>query len=115
MSTPALLSIQQRLSSTSSLLLERSRVISLKLPPSASSQNQIVRNLTSIKNDLSKLETEYQVVASTPGKKGGKTKEGELTRQLREVGESFDRLVEIFGEDDVGREKAKVLRRQINK
>lgn len=119
MSSPALLSLQQRLTSTSSLLLERSRVISLNLPPSASSQNQIVRNLTSIKNDLTKLEEETAGFSNggtgTPGKKGGKGREGDVGRQVREVGESFDRLVEIFGEDDVGREKAKNLRRDNNK
>lgn len=122
MSNPALLSLSQRLTSTSSLLLERSRVISLKLPPSASSQNQIVRNLTAIKNELSKLEDEYQLESSGLNvggrdalRKGGKGKEGDVQRQLREAGESFDRLVEIFGEDDVGREKAKVLRREVKK
>lgn len=119
MSNPALLALSQRLTSTSSLLLERSRVISLNLPPSASSQNQIVRNLTSIKNDLAKFEDELQLESSglsvggrdTPSKKGGKSREGDVARQLREAGESFDRLVEIFGEDEVGREKAKILRR----
>ncbi|GFZ48660.1 hypothetical protein JCM24511_06409 [Saitozyma sp. JCM 24511] len=120
-STPSLATLSQRLTSTSSLLLERSRVLSLNLPPSASSQNQIVRNLTLIRGDLDALE--QQMVSSglsTPTgvgagvggrRKSGKRAEGEAERQVREMGETYDRLIDTFSEDPVGKEKSKGLKR----
>lgn len=45
---------------------------------------------------------------------GGKQGESARAKEVREAGEMYDRLVEMFGEDDVGREKAKGLRRQPN-
>lgn len=119
MASPSLLTVSQRLTSTSSLLLERSRVISLNLPPSATSQNQIVRNLTLIKNDLDKLQDQARLESSglsvgkgNSGKGKGKKAEGEVEKQVREMGEQYDRLLEMFAEDAVGKEKAKVLRRE---
>lgn len=125
MSSPSsYLALSQRLTSTSSLLLERSRVISLNLPPSASSQNQIVRNLTLIKADLDKLQDQAQLESSglSVGGSGsgsggsargkGKKAEGQAEKQLRELGEQYDRLVEMLAEDAIGKEKAKSLRRE---
>lgn len=120
MSSPSYAALSQRLTSTSALLLERSRVISLNLPPSASSQNQIVRNLTLIKADLDKLQDQAQLESSglTVGGSGGSSRgkgkkaEGQAEKQLRELGEQYDRLVEMLAEDAVGKEKAKSLRRE---
>lgn len=102
MTSPALLTLSQKLTTTSSLLLERSRVLSLNLPPSASSQNQIVRNLTVIRNQLDKLE-----IARNSGQ--GKEQDREMEEEL---GQQYDRLLDMFGEDEVGREKGKALRRE---
>jgi syntaxin 8 len=102
MTSPALLTLSQKLTTTSSLLLERSRVLSLNLPPSASSQNQIVRNLTVIRNQLDKLE-----MARNSGQ--GKEQDREMEEEL---GQQYDRLLDMFGEDEVGREKGKALRRE---
>lgn len=110
----ALTSIQGRLTTASSLLLERERIISLKLAPSASSTAQIVRNLTTLKTDIAKLEDEVELEAAglaVGGKKRGKSIEGEMEGAVREAGERYDRLVEMLEEDDMGREKAKVLKR----
>ena len=126
---PALASVSARLTTTSSLLLERNRVVSLHLAPSASSTAQIVRNLTAIRSDLSKLEDEVELEAAGlavggsggrgrgrgsggKGKKGGKRSEGELANGVRELGERYDRLVDMLAEDDVGSEKAKSLKRE---
>ena len=95
---PSLLPLSQKLTSTSSLLLERSRVLSLSLPPSASSQNQIVRNLTAIKKELDRLDG---TVRGDAGRE----------REVKEMGEQYERLLDVFGEDEVGREKGKALRR----
>ena len=110
MTTPSLLSIQSRLTTTSSLLLERSRVISLNLAPSASSTSQVVRNLTTIKADLEKLEDESHLEASglSVGGKGKKGKNG-----LKELVERYDNLVEMLRDsDEVGKERAKELGRR---
>ncbi|WRT70246.1 uncharacterized protein IL334_007241 [Kwoniella shivajii] len=117
-------SISVRLNSTSSLLLERSRIISLNLKPSPSSTSQIIRNLTSIRADLGQLELENKgfrvggggggggggnANASANGK--GKNNRGE-NDELNELGERYDRLLEMMSEDDVGKEKVKDLRRE---
>lgn len=109
-----LTSIQARLITTSTLLLERERIISLKLAPSASSTAQITRNLTTLKTDLSKIEDEVELEAAglaVGGKKRGKTVEGEMEQAVREAGERYDRLIEMLEEDSIGREKAKELKR----
>ncbi len=123
MSNPASLgTISHRLATTSTLLLERSRVLSLHLTPSASSQTQIVRNLTAIRTDLAKISDQLELEADglvVGGKKRGKGKakgvEGEMRRQVGETEGRYDRLLEMFGEDEVGREKAKGLRREVKR
>ncbi|WVQ84462.1 hypothetical protein IAT38_006614 [Cryptococcus sp. DSM 104549] len=128
MSTPTPASISSRLTTTSSLLLERSRILSLNLKPSPSSQQQIVRNLTSIRSDLEQLELEGKGLyvgrgsgrgAGVGGGKKGKGKGGAgddgRDEEVSELGERYDRLLEMLEEDDVGREKAKVLRRTVNR
>jgi syntaxin 8 len=118
MSSPALLTLSQKLTTTSSLLLERSRVLSLNLPPSASSQNQIVRNLTVIKNELDKLEGASVLAgqAASKGKDGQKTNQQQQQphqqQQIDELAQQYDRLLDMFAEDEVGREKGKALRRE---
>ncbi|WVO21200.1 uncharacterized protein IAS62_002507 [Cryptococcus decagattii] len=107
-STPA--SISQRLTTTSSLLLERSRILSLNLKPSPSSTQQIVRNLTSIRSDLEQLELESTGLVL--GGKKGKTKGGdEGDEEVKQLEERYDRLLGMLEEDDLGREKAKDLKR----
>ena len=111
MTSSNLLSIQSRLTTTSSLLLERSRVISLNLSPSATSTSQIVRNLTTIKSDLERLQDESALEASGlavgGGKRGKKVPKGSA-RGLSELEGRFDNLVEMLRDsDDVGKERAK--------
>ncbi|WVO14261.1 hypothetical protein L204_101893 [Cryptococcus depauperatus] len=103
MSTLTPESVALRLTTTSSLLLERSRVLSLNLKPSPSSTQQIVRNLTGIRTDLERLASEGEDWTKGKGREGGE----------EELGERYDRLVEMLEEDEVGREKAKPLRRDV--
>ncbi|KAK1922170.1 hypothetical protein DB88DRAFT_497419 [Papiliotrema laurentii] len=105
-----LLAVQSRLTTTSSLLLERSRILSLNLPPSASSTAQIYRNLSLIKADLVKLEDESSLEAGgliIGGRKGKSP--GDLA--LTEAQDRYDQLIEMFQQDEAGKEKAKDLRR----
>ncbi|ODN99032.1 hypothetical protein I350_07184 [Cryptococcus amylolentus CBS 6273] len=106
MSSPA--SISQRLATTSSLLLERSRILDLGMKPSPSSTQQVVRNLTSIRADLERLD------ALSPGLGGGGKGKGRGEggeEGVEELRGRYDRLVEMLERDDVGREKAKALKR----
>jgi syntaxin 8 len=107
--SPTLASLSRRLTSTSQLLLERSRIISLNIAPSASSTNTIVRNLTAIKRDLKQIEDELDKNGlRSKGKKG----ESEVEKQVREIGASYDRLVEMLSEDEAGKGKAQNLVRE---
>ncbi|KAK8853201.1 hypothetical protein IAR55_003903 [Kwoniella newhampshirensis] len=110
-STPA--SVSQRLTTTSSLLLERSRIISLNLKPSPSSQSQIFRNLAAIRSDLDQLELEAKglVVGGGVGRGMREGRDGEV----EELGDRYDRLLEMLEEDEVGREKLKSLRREVKR
>ncbi|OCF38197.1 syntaxin 8 [Kwoniella heveanensis BCC8398] len=110
--TPTAASISSRLTTTSSLLLERSRIISLNLKPSPSSTSQIIRNLTSIKRDLDALETKDDDLHGGGSGKGKGVAGGGDGSSLGELGESYDRLLEMLSEDDVGREKVKTLQRE---
>jgi syntaxin 8 len=99
------------------------------LTPSASSTNTIVRNLSAIKTDLQRIEDDLEAnglkgspatssagTAVSKGKNKSKglatPKESEVEKQVREVGESYDRLVAILGEDEGGRERSKTLVRE---
>jgi syntaxin 8 len=116
--SPTLASLSRRLTSTSQLLLERSRIVSLNLAPSASSTNTIVRNLTAIKRDLQQFEDELEKnglrsSSSSAGARGkGKGGESEVEKQVREIGLSYDRLIEMLSEDEGGRAKAQALTRE---
>lgn len=77
-----------------------------------------MRNLSAIKADLQKIEDELDKnglrnstgsSSSGSGKGKGKKGESEVEKQVREVGESYDRLVGMLSEDDGGRERAKAL------
>ena len=46
------------------------------------------------------------------GGRGGKAREGEV-QAVKEAWERYDQLVEMFEEDDIGREKAKSLKRVV--
>lgn len=114
---PTIPSIQQRLTTTSSLLLERSRVLSLNLRPSPSSTAAVVRNLTAIRAELAQLAEQAEIESSglvlggkalPKGKGGASDTQAELDR----LGEGYDRLLEMLAEDDVGRDKAKALQRE---
>lgn len=114
MSNPTPASVSQKLTTTSSLLLERSRVLSLNLPPSSSSQTQIVRNLTALKNDITRLEDELDLESGGLRVGAGKGREREEGAVVRGLAEQYERLIEILEEDEVGREKVKLanLKRQ---
>jgi syntaxin 8 len=109
--SPTLASLSRRLTSTSQLLLERQRIISLNIAPSASSTNTIVRNLSSIKRDLQQIQGELTQNGLSNGK--GKKGESEVEKQMREIGDSYDRLVEMLSEDEGGRAKAVALTREL--
>lgn len=69
--------------------------------------------MTSIKRDLGQIEDELeQNGLAQKGKGKGKQGESEVQKQIREIGESYDRLVGMMSEDEAGREKAKTLLRQ---
>ncbi|WVF73071.1 hypothetical protein IAT40_007890 [Kwoniella sp. CBS 6097] len=112
MSTPTTASVSSRLTTTSSLLLERSRIISLNLKPSPSSTSQIIRNLTSIKKDLDTLESNTNINHTNGKGKGVSDGDGDGDGVVGELGGRYDRLLEMLSEDDVGREKVKTLKRE---
>lgn len=67
--------------------------------------------MTAIKRDLQQIEDELeQNGLKGKGKQG--QGESEVQKQIREIGESYDRLVGMMSEDEAGREKAKALVRQ---
>jgi len=65
------------------------------------------------------LEDEVELEAAglaVGGRKRGKGMEGEMERAVREAGERYDGLIEMFEEgDDVGREKARGLKREVKR
>jgi syntaxin 8 len=89
------------------MILERSRVVSLKLPPSAATDAQIVRSLNFVRDGLSKIEEQSR----TSGYEGNAT----LDQTITELGERYDRLLSMLAEDDIGREKVKGLARPVRK
>nr|XP_019044184.1 syntaxin 8 [Kwoniella bestiolae CBS 10118]OCF23114.1 syntaxin 8 [Kwoniella bestiolae CBS 10118] len=104
-------SLSVKLNSTSSLLLERSRIISLNLKPNPSSLSQIIRNLTSIKLDLDQLQLEHGLAGTGKGKlidHEGSGGDGEV----EELCERYDKLLEMLNEDEMGRGKVDELRRE---
>jgi syntaxin 8 len=111
--SPTLASLSRRLTSTSQLLLERQRIISLNIAPSASSTNTIVRNLSSIKRDLQQIQGDLSQNGLTNATGKGKKGESEVEKQMRECGDSYDRLVEMLSEDESGRAKAVTLTREL--
>nr|XP_019010286.1 syntaxin 8 [Kwoniella pini CBS 10737]OCF49067.1 syntaxin 8 [Kwoniella pini CBS 10737] len=107
------LSISVRLNSTSSLLLERSRIISLNLKPNPSSLSQITRNLISIRSDLDQLELENDGLLVGQSKKGKLIDDGDKeNEEIEELKRRYDQLLDILGEDEVGRGKVKDLIRE---
>jgi syntaxin 8 len=93
---PPLSTLSQRLTTASTLILERSRVVStLKLPASASTDAQIVRALTFVRDGLKRVQ-------------GG----GGDDEEVKELGSRYDRLVEMMEEqDEIGRLKVRDLKR----
>ncbi|EIW72074.1 hypothetical protein TREMEDRAFT_66698 [Tremella mesenterica DSM 1558] len=99
--SPSIPSIQQRLTTTSTLILERSRIISLSLPSNPSAQAQIVRNLTSIRSDLSQLSDEAAL--ETSGLQVGKRPATpRVIHEIRDLERGYDSLLSMLGEDKVG-------------
>lgn len=90
----SLASISARLTSAQSALLERSRVISLGMTPSASSTHSLIRTLKNVKGDLDKVP------------------EAEDGAELRELETRYDRIIDMLSADDEGHERAKDLRRE---
>lgn len=85
------------------MMLERSRVVSLNLPPSASTDAQIVRSLKFVNDGLTKVQDQAS-------RSGGSS---ETETALRELGESYDRLIGMMEQDDIGKAKVKDLKRSI--
>ncbi|TXT05955.1 hypothetical protein VHUM_03716 [Vanrija humicola] len=86
------------------------------MKPSPSSTQSLVRALTQVRNDLSKLEGEAEIEAAGlavggGGKKRSNSSGGDLAA-VDELGARYDRLVEMLQADEVGREKAKPLVRE---
>ena len=81
-----------RLTSTAALILERTRVVSLGLTPSPSTDTKIVRALRQVRDEL----------AARPG---GEACEEEWDR--------WETLVGMMREDEVGRQQAKGLERPV--
>lgn len=90
----SLTTISARLTSAQSALLERSRVISLGMTPSASSTHSLIRTLKNVKVDLDKV----------PDAEDGD--------ELRELETRYDRIIDMLSADDEGRERAKDLKRE---
>jgi syntaxin 8 len=98
-------------------------VIALSLPPSASSQNLIVRNLSQLKAELERLADEVDLetgglrVGNGWGGRTAVTKAGrDADRQMmRRLWTSYDRLIGMLEEDESGRERAKALKREVGK
>jgi syntaxin 8 len=86
-------SASSRLTTTASLILERSRVISLGLTPSPSTDTKIVRALRQVKDELVKRDVEG---------------DGEGTE---EEWKRWEGLVGMMREDDVGRRQVAGLDR----
>ncbi|WVQ67022.1 uncharacterized protein L199_005215 [Kwoniella botswanensis] len=104
-------SLSVKLNSTSSLLLERARIISLNLKPNPSSLSQIIRNLTSIKLDLDQLQLEHGLDQDPKGKlidDGSEVGKGDI----EELCERYDKLLEMLLEDELGKAKVNELRRE---
>lgn len=90
----SLTSISARLTSAQSALLERSRVISLGMTPSASSTHSLIRTLKNVKADLDKAP------------------ETEDKEELSQLETRYDRIIDMLSADDEGRERAKDLKRE---
>ncbi|OCF61254.1 syntaxin 8 [Kwoniella mangroviensis CBS 10435] len=106
-------SLSVKLNSTSSLLLERARIISLNLKPNPSSLSQIIRNLTSIKLDLDQLQLEHGLGQDQKGKLIDDGSGSEVqTREIEELCERYDKLLEMLSEDELGKAKVNELRRE---
>jgi syntaxin 8 len=112
----ALASISNRLTTAQSQLLERSRILSLGMHPSAAATTQIVRALAGVKKELSRVEDEAELeragLVVGGGNKGRSAQLDEDERALEALGERYDRLVEMLGKDEDGRERAKGLVRE---
>ncbi|GMK56488.1 hypothetical protein CspeluHIS016_0303280 [Cutaneotrichosporon spelunceum] len=103
----ALASLSNRLTTTQSQLLERTRILSLGMRPSAATTAQIVRSLAGVKRDLAAAadEAELERAGLVVGAVGGSRDEAEA------LGERYDRLVAMLDDDD-GRERARGLVRE---
>ncbi len=129
-SKPTITSLSQRLTSLSSLILERSRVLSLNLPSSASTDTQIIRGLKNIRDGLERIADEVELesgglsVGGGPGQGmgsrggrisfsgGGGGKEIDKLA-LKGLGERYDRVIGMMEADDVGRTKVAGLKRRV--
>ncbi|BEJ11780.1 hypothetical protein CspHIS471_0202400 [Cutaneotrichosporon sp. HIS471] len=112
----ALASISNRLTTAQSQLLERSRILSLGMHPSAAATTQIVRTLGGVKRELSRVADEAELeragLVVGGGNKSRSAQLDEDERALDSLGERYDRLVDMLGKDEDGRERAKGLVRE---
>lgn len=112
----ALASISNRLTTAQSQLLERTRILSLGMHPSAAATTQLVRALSGVKRELGRVGDEAELeragLVVGGGNKGRSSQLDEDERALEELGERYDRLVEMLCKDEDGRERAKGLIRE---
>lgn len=84
--------------------------------PSASTTTQLVRTLANVKKDLDKLSDEAELERAGLIVGGSKAKASESNidadeQALEELGNRYDRLVEMLAKDEDGRERAQPLMR----
>lgn len=121
MPPPSISAISQRLTSLSALVLERSRVVSLSLPPSASTDAQIIRGLTFVRDGLAQLADEIRL--ESKGLSVGMSSPSTATAtaaaaaakedEVQELARRYDRLIEIMEQDDLGRQKVSSLKKLV--
>lgn len=85
--------------------------------PSAAATTQLVRGLSGVKRELGRVADEAELeraglVVGGGGNKGRSAQLDEDERALEALGERYDRLVEMLGADEDGRERAKALVRE---
>lgn len=96
--SPSLAKLSQRLNSVTSLVLERSRVVSLSLPPNPSTDASIVRSLMTIKQGLTRLVEERRRTVAEDGS------------ELSGLKKRYEHVIELMEQDEIGRNKVKDLK-----
>ncbi len=106
---PAPAALAQRLTTATTLLLERERVVrTLGLPASAATDAQVVRALTHVRDGLARWEGEEGAAASDGA--NATAARDELDR----LGRRYDEAIGMMeGQDEIGRLKVRPLKREV--